>query len=62
MNRVPPAGSKTCNDTVFTFFDLLADRVPPACQQPQLFRDGYDKDGVLPVAEANTGPAECESG
>ena len=53
------AGSKTCNDTVFTFFDFLADRLSPVCKQPQLYRDGYDKHGILPAA---AGPAEGEAG
>ena len=53
------AGSKDCNDTVFTIFDMLACPHPPTCTQPQLYRTGYDKEGrVLAPAEV-TGAAEA---
>eukprot|EP00966_Prymnesium_polylepis_P295274 6818795-Prymnesium_polylepis.1 len=44
------AGSKDCNDTIFTTFDLLAACATPACPQPNLFRTGYDASGVVEAA------------
>ena len=53
------AGSKDCNDTVYTIFDLLAAPIEPPCAQPKLFRRGYDAAGVFEVtAPAEEAPAE----
>lgn len=46
------AGSKDCNDTIFTIFSLLAAPAAPVCKQPQLYRTGYDEHGVLPLPAA----------
>ena len=46
------AGSKDCNDTVFTVFDALAAPTSPTCAQPQLYRDGYDASGRISPTDA----------
>ena len=57
------AGSKDCNDTVFTIFDFLAAPLAPTCAQPQLFRTGYDRDGrLLPDAAPAASPASETEG
>ena len=35
------AGSKDCNDTIFTLFDLLSAPATFTCPQPKFFRTGY---------------------
>ena len=54
------AGSKDCNDTVFTILDTLAWSRPPKCAQPLLYRPGFDKDGRIlgEAAAAAEGGAE----
>ena len=54
------AGSKDCNDTVFTIFGLLAASTTPACPQPKLFRTGYDAGGVVEAAEAPTAETQAQ--
>lgn len=38
------AGSKDCNDTVYTIFDYLARPMVPTCAQPKLLRSGFSFD------------------
>ena len=64
MREAECAGSKNCNDTVFTTFDLLAAPASPTCLQPALFRSGYDSAGAVDPAtvtnEADAAREECD--
>ena len=64
MREAECAGSKNCNDTVFTTFDLLAAPASPTCPQPALFRSGYDSAGAVHPAtvtnEADAAREECD--
>lgn len=40
-------GAKVCDDTLSTFCDVLLGYEKPKCNQPSLYRTGYDKDGEL---------------
>ena len=55
------ASSKDCNDTVFTLFDLLAAPLQPTCEQPPVFRTGYDAKGVVLEAAPATETEEREA-
>ena len=51
------AGSKDCNDTVFTMFNVLAAPLNYSCVQPLIFRTGYDEDGPIMATPGTTGTA-----
>ena len=65
------AGSKDCNDTVFTIFDMLAAPLIPVCPLPPVYRTGYDAQGAIlgsdgqaaaeGTAEDTTSTAACDS-
>ena len=40
-------GSKDSNDTVSTMMDFLFSPPTPTCQQPPMFRTGYNQDGAI---------------
>ena len=62
------AGSKDCNDTVYTLFDMFAAPDEPVCVQPPRLRAGYDEKGKLdePAIDeaepAAAGPSIDEAG
>jgi len=55
------AGSKDCNDTVFTLFNLLSSPTAVACPQPKLCRRGYDSMGAAASGQTRAPPPHSSS-